>query len=94
MVDKIKEVKKVFLKDGWQCQVNNPHGVWMLGQILGASGGCCDLTSLPKLQSQVPVSAFDQCLVALCGMSQTFISGFGTKDFVLRTSCWPMTTGL
>lgn len=50
VVDKIEE-DKVFLKDGWQCQVNNPHGVWTLGQILGASGGCCDLTSLPKLQS-------------------------------------------
>lgn len=43
---------------------------------------------------QIPVLAFDQCLVALCGMSQTFINGFGTKDFVIRTSCWPMTTGL
>lgn len=43
---------------------------------------------------QVPVSAFDQYLVALSGMSQTFINGFGTKDFVIGTSCWPVTTGL
>ena len=37
---------------------------------------------------QVPGQAFDQYLVALSGMSQTFIKGFGARDIVIRASSW------
>ena len=49
---------------------------------------CCYLSTFPDSEMQVPVQPFDHYLVALSGMSQAFIKGFGARDMVLRASSW------